>query len=628
MSQNAAVSLAAYKKIVKGEKATKLNYKTTRFQVPYPYCQNASSIVCDACSAIFRTSDGSCNNPSSTWWGKSETPDKRLLPAVYDDYASDPRVRSVQPGKFLPNARKVASTLFQPQDSVSEWSQFMTYFGQYVDHDATLTAQSIYADGFRKLCPCNSYDPDCLSIPIPYDDYANNDQTCMSFVRSLPSVNVFNCFLAPREQLNVQTSWLDLSQLYGYYPELALKLRDRANGTLKSSWLNGKEYLPYASNTSYTANRYASEYSRRQKCFLNGDPRTEDNVVLTSIQTLFLREHNRLARLLQKQNPTWSDEMLYQTAKKIVIAEYNNIIYNEYLPALLGTDVTGRLGLDPQSIDNDKDPFFRGYNQKIYPQVINEFATAAFRYGHTQLAYSAYTASRLYKKSDEPKPISQYLFNNQFYQTSMDDIIRGALVDYSYAANAQVNSYFEDWLFNGIFYRDSKRWSLPALNIQRGRDHGLPGYNLYREKCGLNRASKFEDFKNIPENIVKKWKTLYASPDDVDLFAGLFSELPMENALVGPTAGCKLDLKNNLIIYKSRQVGKSFYPGYVLQESQNSSFLSLPNTQPNLHPTNSTKLGNPTPTHTEKTHYFASMSNCHSSANSVLSNLLNVASPF
>jgi peroxidase len=182
--------------------------------------------------------------------------------------------------------------------------------------------------------------------------------------------------------------------------------------------------------------------------------------------------------------------------------------------------------------------YFHGYNDKIYPQVINEFATAAFRYGHTQVAQSSHTASKNYKLSD-PVPITQYLFNNEYYRSSMDDIVRGALVDYSYAAGQpQVNDYFQDWLFNGAFYKDSKRWSLPTLNIQRGRDHGLPGYNLYREKCGLNRAYRFEEFDNIPSNVVEKWKSLYASPDDVDLFVGFFSEFPLERALVGPTAGC------------------------------------------------------------------------------------------
>jgi peroxidase len=546
MGKTAEVTLAAYKTIITKDKTTTLKYSSGQglAKLPYPICPYNQNNTCDKCSVVFRTADGSCNNIKFPWWGKSGTPNKRLLPPAYDDFVNEPRVRSVIPGKFLPNARKVASTIFQAQPqtvAVSiDTTQFMTYFGQFIDHDATLTAQATYADGFRKLCPCNSYDSDCQNIAILYDDYANNDQTCMSFVRSLPSVNLFDCFLAPREQLNVQTTWLDLSQLYGYYPELALKLRDGVNGTLKSSWLNGKEYLPFASNTSCSNNQFASEYSRRKRCFLNGDPRTEDNAVLTSIQTVFLREHNRIARLLKQQNPLWLDEMIYQTARKIVIAEYNNIIYAEYLPALLDPEMCNKYGLVPQRNDNKDDVFFRGYNFKIYPQVTNEFATAAFRYGHTQVAYASHTASRTFKKSEQAKPVSHYLFNNEFYKSSMDEILRGPLVDKSYPTkNGQVNEYLQDWLFNGLFFMDSKRWSLPALNIQRARDHGLPGYNLYREKCGLNRAYKFADFElNIPKNVVEKWKTLYASPDDVDLFVGLFSEWPMDNALVGLTAGC------------------------------------------------------------------------------------------
>jgi hypothetical protein len=171
-----------------------------------------------------------------------------------------------------------------------------------------------------------------------------------------------------------------------------------------------------------------------------------------------LREHNRIARELKSQHPDWTSDLLYQTARKIVIAEYNNIIYSEYLPALIATELSEKFRLLPH-----KNHYSRGYNSKIYPQVINEFATAAFRYGHTQVVHSSHTASRNYSISKPARSISQYLFNNEFYRSSMDDIIRGALVDYSYAANPQVNEYFEDRLFENIFQADSYRWSLPAI---------------------------------------------------------------------------------------------------------------------------------------------------------------------
>jgi peroxidase len=357
----------------------------------------------------------------------------------------------------------------------------------------------------------------------------------MSFVRSMPSVNAFDCFLAPREQLNVQTSWLDLSQLYGYYPELTERLRGE-NGLLKSSRSeNNKEFLPLNSKQCPT-NRQAAEYSRRPKCFINGDPRTEDNAILTSITTIFLRYHNKIAKKLYKQHPDWTSDDVFEQTRRIVIAVYNNIIYNEYLPALLGPKLVKKFNLAPLS-----DGYLKkdGYNSYVYPAVINEFATAAFRYGHTQLAASLHTATRFFKLN-EAKSISHYIFNNEYYRENMDSVVRGTLVDWSHAPNPQVNPYLLDHLFADVFYSDSKRWSLPALNIQRGRDHGLPGYNAYREKCGLNRARKFEDLTNMAPSTVEKLKTLYASVEDVDLFVGIYSEFPMERSLVGPTAGCKL----------------------------------------------------------------------------------------
>src|SRR5262249_9113815 len=107
-----------------------------------------------------------------------------------------------------------------------------------------------------------------------------------------------------------------------------------------------------------------------QDMFLAGDIRANENIELTSLQTLFMREHNRQAGILAKQHPGWTDEQLYQGARQIVIAEVQAITFNEYLPALLGFGA-----ITP----------YAGYDASVNPGISPEFSEAAFRFGHSQL---------------------------------------------------------------------------------------------------------------------------------------------------------------------------------------------------------------------------------------------------
>ena len=85
---------------------------------------------------------------------------------------------------------------------------------------------------------------------------------------------------------------------------------------------------------------------------------------------------------------------------------------------------------------------------------------------------------------------------------------------------------------------------LVALNIQRGRDHGLPGYNNYRDLCGLPRLETFNTSDPaLTRTSLQQMAAIYRHPEDVDLFTGLMSEERLEGALVGPTLGCLLALQ-------------------------------------------------------------------------------------
>ena len=249
------------------DKTVALSYDKYSLKTPSPFCTRINVSICDP-DFPYRTFDGSCNNLNQTWWGKAGTPFKRLLPAEYDDYVTAPRIRSTN-GEKLPNPRSLAMNLFSAQKSISEWTSFMTYFGQFVDHDISLTEFSGYSDGYRKICPCGTYDPDCFNIDLPQSDYANKDQKCMSFVRSSPSVRDFDCNLGPREQLNTQTVWLDQSLLYGSNDSLSAQIRGN-DGLLKNQVFgNGDVLLPLLSNTTCKPMR-GFDYSRRTRCYISG----------------------------------------------------------------------------------------------------------------------------------------------------------------------------------------------------------------------------------------------------------------------------------------------------------------------------------------------------------------------
>ena len=80
---------------------------------------------------------------------------------------------------------------------------------------------------------------------------------------------------------------------------------------------------------------------------------------------------------------------------------------------------------------------------------------------------------------------------------------------------------------------------LVAVNIQRGRDHGLPGYNKYREICSGKKATDWSELrKNMRQKDITALRTVYKSVDDIDLYVGGFLEMAHEDAILGPVFKC------------------------------------------------------------------------------------------
>jgi hypothetical protein len=233
-----------------------------------------------------------------------------------------------------------------------------------------------------------------------------------------------------------------------------------------------------------------------------------------------------------------------------VAAGIQNRVFNEFLPIVLGTDMIRKYDLSlPEDVTQNTK-----YNPQSDPSIVNEFATSAFRFGHS-LIPNMFLPSQNPIRTKNRCPLMGNFFAFQQFVIGDDtsgkgwhNLLQGITSQQSPAMDASIDNNFLDYLFcdgehelcniPGGFGQD-----LGARNIQRGRDHGLPGYNNYRKLCGLPEISSLTE-SGRPSNInSENWRnilTAYAGGDmdDIDLFVGGLAEDSLPDALVGQTFAC------------------------------------------------------------------------------------------
>jgi len=193
-------------------------------------------------------------------------------------------------------------------------------------------------------------------------------------------------------------------------------------------------------------------------CSLVGDFRGDENIALHSMHTIWIREHNRIATELQKMNPPWDDEQLFQTARRITGALWQHITYQEYVPVLTAI------------------PKYTGYQENVNPSIFNVFATAAFRYGHSLVPNFFAQLDNNFDLSYDPVLLQESFFNRQHVNTrGIEPTMRGLVGNTS----NEVDNHFVRSIVRKLFVKVGSEdyLDLAAINIQRGRDHGLPSYN-------------------------------------------------------------------------------------------------------------------------------------------------------
>ncbi|MCB1802782.1 MAG: peroxidase family protein [Gammaproteobacteria bacterium] len=454
--------------------------------------QSDGSCVVPVGEPEYRTYDGTCNNIEigKGEWGSVES--ELLRPhmnevAAYEEDGSTPLANGLRSPREISNA-VVAQGGDNLVFSELNASDMLMQWGQFLDHDLDLT----HVDK-----------SDVMPIQMPAGDMYFSGE--MPFSRSVhnqgddgdgnPDTNL------PRQQLNATTAYIDASQIYGSDEMTANSLRTFSGGKLKMTDAMGG--LLHMEGTE----------------FVSGDERAMEQVGLTAMHTLFNREHNRIAEELAAANPSWDDEQLYQEARKIVGAIMQVITYNEFLPTLLGSGAPGA---------------YTGYNPDTNAGIANVFSTAAYRFGHSTLSPEL---QRLDADgnviANGNLPLQDAFFDSSLLLNPDNGGIEAVLRGLVTQVGQKIDPMIVDALRNMLFGPPgSGGMDLASLNIQRGRDHGLPGFNAMRDALGLGAYADWDEAEFQP-GFKALLMGVYDDVDDIDLWVGGLAEQHVNGGMLG-----------------------------------------------------------------------------------------------
>jgi len=476
----------------------------------------------------YRTFDGACNNVVNLLHGAAGAPFSRVIQDTSDGLRQGAQYydfdKLSQPAGYpsrnpkIPSPHEVSQEFFTLARTNSgndaKFSILHTTFGQFLDHDMTHVQYHRNGGGCSLTPSCqpgstDDFQPPCLPMLTP----PGNAQTCTEFARTQPMCQT-PLNQRPRMQVNTLSSFIDASQVYGPYARKARELRT-LDGTGRMK-IQSSGLLPLDPHHPLPCNA-------RGGCWLAGDERADENNALASIHTLFVREHNRIADELGFINPSWNGEKIYDETRKIVGGVFQHIVYNEYIPTL--TDLSR----------------FTGYKPHVDASASSAFATAAYRFGHGEVPNFWPSLDANFDQAYPPLLLRAMYFNNTFlFDRGIEPMTFGLLGNETESANNVIAESLSRFLFIPI--GRSGLADLMSFNLQRGREHGIPGYWHWRKHCGLGTSRNFDSLlQDLDKPNIEKLKKLYNNRmEHVDLWAGGIAEKHVRGKALGRTFGCIL----------------------------------------------------------------------------------------
>lgn len=454
----------------------------------------------------YRTYDGQYNNPVNDDWGSAGTDLIRFVPPNYGDGISTPG------GTDRPNPRNISNKIFNQDNLINDplnISDFCWVFGQFLDHDIGLTP-----DG-----------PEDASINIPsgdpYFDPLGTGEASFHVRRNIFNPETGTSADNPRQHPNIITAFIDGSGVYGSDEERAHWLRTFEGGKLKTSSNNLLPFNTISGEYTDAVDEDSPEMDNpvgiSDRLFVAGDSRANENTLLASFHTLFVREHNRQCELIAKDHPDWNDEQIYQHARKMVGGIIQSITYEEWLP-MMGVEL----------------PAYTGYDQTVNPQLTNLFTGAAYRLGHTLLS------SELKRMDDDGEPMEighlnlRHAYFNPFplFEVGgIDPYIRGMASQKQQMLDAKVIGDIRNFLFGPP---GAGGLDLASINIQRGRERGIPDLNSIRIAYGLSPHLIYQQI-NGNAAVSNALLSTYPSVNKIDAWVGLLSEEHVNGTIFGET---------------------------------------------------------------------------------------------
>lgn len=444
-----------------------------------------------------RSIDGSGNNLQSPLMGATFTELVRYVFSDYDDGISE------MPEAGLPSPRLVSNIANSQEGLIPNTlgaSDYIWQWGQFLDHDLDFTNGA------------NPVEPADIPVPAgdPFFDPFDTGTQVIIFDRSVYDTSTGTGAGNPRQQMNTITTWIDASNVYGSDVERAVALRAN-DGTGRLNTSSG-DLLPF--NTGGLPNDGGDD---DPFLFLAGDFRANEQVGLTSMHTLFVREHNRYVEELAAKKPGLSGDEFYERGRTFVGALMQAITYNEFLPALMGSGA-----ISP----------YDGYNSSVDASISNIFSTAAYRYGHSMLSPELQRLDQnLDVIAEGNLELRDAFFNPEAItdEGGIDPILRGLAKQPAQKLDAFIIDDVRNFLFGPP---GAGGFDLASLNIQRGRDHGLPRYNDVREQMGLPKVTNFSEI-STDTDIQMRLADAYGNVDDIDLWVGGLAEDPLVGSHVG-----------------------------------------------------------------------------------------------